>query len=79
MELVHHAEINTILDKPCYTCLYRRCKMEVKNKGHITIWGCAEKRIRFGYQWDYEAGTNMPVRCEKQTVTFLAEMAQMIG
>ena len=27
------------------------------------VWSCAKKGIRFGYQWQYEAGENMPAKC----------------
>jgi len=52
---------------PCFTCLNRRCATESKRGGHVTVWGCTVRRIRFGYQWDYDAGANMPQQCAQYT------------
>jgi hypothetical protein len=49
--------------KPCYSCQRRRCKTEVKARGHVTVWGCGKRGIRFGYRWQYDAGENMPAKC----------------
>jgi len=51
------------MKKPCYTCQHRRCKPDLKSKGHAVAWSCGLKDIRFGYQFQYEAGENMPDRC----------------
>ena len=54
------------LDMICKTCQHRRCKMETKGKGHVTVWGCGLKGIRFGYQREYDAGVNMPKTCKER-------------
>ncbi|MFA6904443.1 MAG: hypothetical protein WC236_15315 [Gallionellaceae bacterium] len=53
----------------CKTCQHRRARTESKAGGHVLIWGCSKikqkdgKGIRFGYQWEYQAGKNMRKSC----------------
>jgi hypothetical protein len=54
----------------CKKCQNRRARTESKEGGHALIWGCATvkgkdgKGIRFGYQFEYEAGKNMRTDCK---------------
>ena len=47
----------------CKLCNHRRCKLESKNGSNLHIWGCGKRGIRFGNQWDYDEGKNMPAEC----------------
>jgi hypothetical protein len=57
------AETSMALPKPCYTCQHRRGKTESKARGHVLVLDCSKRGIRFGYQWQYDAGENMPDKC----------------
>jgi hypothetical protein len=49
----------------------------VKARGYAVVWGCGKKGIRFGYQFQYEAGENMPSKCaEWMGLSFLIEPVQ---
>ena len=48
----------------CKKCNHRRYRTESKEGGHAMVTGCPIKKIRFGYQSDYDAGKNMPNSCD---------------
>lgn len=60
--------------KPCHTCQRRRCRVESTQGGHVIIWGCGRHGIRFGYQWQYAAGENMPEHCPDQVAVILSQV-----
>jgi len=49
----------------CKLCNHRRCRTESKEGGHVAIWGCGKRGIRFGIQSEYDACQNMHSKCEQ--------------
>jgi hypothetical protein len=50
---------------PCHSCQHRRYRIYSAAGGHVVVFGCEVRHIRFGYQWEYKAGNNMPEKCDE--------------
>ena len=50
----------------CKKCIHRHCQIRSKDNGHAIVWRCdiEEKKLWFGFQFEYDAGKNMPNKCK---------------
>lgn len=51
------------INKPCHTCQHRKVSI-TPSPSQFTVWLCVKRHIRFGYDFEYEDGVNMPKTCE---------------
>lgn len=45
------------MTKPCHTCAHRRFISINMGGMQVAMWGCLLKRLRFGMDADFKAGT----------------------